>query len=56
MVSMHCRQKVRGIRPQASSFFEVALLTQLCHKQLEEAILRLMFNEAAPKRGENAVG
>src|SRR5579885_2503687 len=45
---------MRGVSPLASSFFEIPLLTQLCHKQLEEAVLGLMFNQASPKLGEHA--
>jgi len=54
MISMHSCHNVRGVSPLASSFFEVALLTQLCHQKLEETMLRLMLNQASPKLGEYA--
>jgi hypothetical protein len=44
---------VRRVSSLGSAFFEVALFTQLCHKQLEETVLCLMFNQAAPKLGEH---
>ena len=54
MVAMNRCQNVRGVSPLASSFFEVALLTQLCHKQLKETMLSLMLNQAGAKLGEYA--
>ena len=53
MVTMHRRQNVCRVGTLASSFFEVALLTQLFYKKLEEAMLCLMLNHAGAKFGEH---
>jgi hypothetical protein len=44
---------VRGVGPLTSSFFEVALRALLCHKKLEEALLRLMLDQACAEFGEH---
>jgi hypothetical protein len=44
---------VRGVGPLTSSFFEVALLAERFHKQREEALLRLMLDQACAEFGEH---
>ena len=53
MVPLYRCPHVRGVGPLTASFFELALLAELFHKQLEEALLCSMLDQPCTECGEH---